>query len=601
MVNFERQSQLARLLAKENISVRHGNYRTAFFNVESRELGLPLWKDQGKDVYDLLVGHEVGHALYTPAEGWHESDKEIPGLPRSYVNVVEDIRIEKMIQRTYPGLVASFKRGYNTLNENDFFGLSKFDINDLGLIDRINVKAKLRDLVDVQFSKEEMPLVKQAMAVETWEDVLNACKALFEFAKENKDEQEQTSEVAEQLSSESNNFPQPDSGEPTSSDEQVDNEVGDESNQQEDRSGGEEDSTESPLVDSPSNDASGEDSETDSKEESKSEIVESSTEPTDVDPTRSLTDEVFRSREEDLLDVDSTGTQPLACSAMTREQANEVINTYKQVFDARDKYFEETQETFAHLRASKDPDGDYIEFVNESKKYVNVMAKEFEMRKMAFRYSRAQTARTGSLDVNNLYSYKYNDDIFKKVTQLADAKSHGMVMLIDYSGSMHGVLDDVIKQTLLLAAFCKKVNIPFEVYSFTSGHNDDVTEYSDLRPGQIAHQRVIINQLLSSSMNKRDFARGYKDLFVQTVGRWSDEAYFGWGKLERMGGTPLIETLQAMRFVLADFQQKTGVQKVNFIALTDGDGQRAQFVNDYANSDFRTRGVAMNMDGKSIV
>ena len=93
------QTTLARLLAKENITVVHGNFRTAFFDVEKRTLGLPLWKDRGKDVYDLLTGHEVGHALFTPPEGWHDSTSQIPGIPRSYVNVVEDVRIEKLVQR----------------------------------------------------------------------------------------------------------------------------------------------------------------------------------------------------------------------------------------------------------------------------------------------------------------------------------------------------------------------------------------------------------------------------------------------------------------------------------------------------------------------
>ena len=68
-MNLASQSTLSRLLAKENITVQHGNYSTAFFDVKSRVLGLPIWKDVSKDVYDLLCGHEVGHALFTPLDG----------------------------------------------------------------------------------------------------------------------------------------------------------------------------------------------------------------------------------------------------------------------------------------------------------------------------------------------------------------------------------------------------------------------------------------------------------------------------------------------------------------------------------------------------
>ena len=186
MINTQK-SILAKLLATENIEVIHGNFQTAFFDVEKRVLGLPLWT-QLDNVYDLLVGHEVGHALFTPPEGWHDADVEVPGCPRSFLNVVEDIRIEKLIQRKYPGLVASFKRGYKKLDEEDFFGASKYPAISpqyVNLIDRINLKAKLRNLIQVQFSADEQPLVDEAFAVETWEDVLAVCAKLYEWAKEN--------------------------------------------------------------------------------------------------------------------------------------------------------------------------------------------------------------------------------------------------------------------------------------------------------------------------------------------------------------------------------------------------------------------------------
>ena len=104
------KSILARLLANENVTVQRGNYKTAFFNVESRVLGLPLFtNDYGSDVEDLFIGHEVGHALFTPADGWHDSATEMQ-IPRSFLNVIEDIRIERKIQEKYPGLSTSFKR-----------------------------------------------------------------------------------------------------------------------------------------------------------------------------------------------------------------------------------------------------------------------------------------------------------------------------------------------------------------------------------------------------------------------------------------------------------------------------------------------------------
>jgi len=73
MVNYEIKSQLAKLLATEDILVENRNIETAQFDVENRILTLPMWKRASESVYDMLVGHEVGHALYTPNEwGWED-------------------------------------------------------------------------------------------------------------------------------------------------------------------------------------------------------------------------------------------------------------------------------------------------------------------------------------------------------------------------------------------------------------------------------------------------------------------------------------------------------------------------------------------------
>ena len=123
-ISFEHQRQLAKLLAKENIRVRQGNYKTAFFDVKKRVLGLPTWNLDSKDVSDLLVGHEVGHAHWTPEDGIAQYHNRFgQEAPFDIANVVEDIRIERKILSLFPGLVSSFTKGYSHLLENDFFKL----------------------------------------------------------------------------------------------------------------------------------------------------------------------------------------------------------------------------------------------------------------------------------------------------------------------------------------------------------------------------------------------------------------------------------------------------------------------------------------------
>ena len=538
------KSILAKLLANENISVQYGNYPTAFFDVEKRVLGLPLWKEMDKSLTDLLIGHEVGHALFTPADGWHNSTTEIPGCPRSYVNVVEDIRIEKKIQSKYPGLVRSFKLGYKNLSDRDFFGTKDRPIETYSLVDRINIKAKLRDLIEVPFSSEEQPLVDMAMAVDTWEDVIKACKALYEYMKEKNNansknnQNEDLGDEIEDLSMASDEGYQ-ESGEEIESSEGMGSEEEPEELKKDSSKGNPTVETKQPEGGDLGNDKL-------------PEIVE--------------TDEVFRSKESELLEKDRNGLQPMYVKSISRNQFKEMLWTYADVQKNREEH------KSLHPVLIQE---DYKTFLEETKRTTGLMAKEFEMRKAAFRTQRAQTARTGALDTSKLYSYKYNDDIFAKITNLADAKSHGMIMMIDYSGSMDRILGDTIKQTLNLAMFCKKVGIPFEIYGFTCGDSCGRI-YSKLGQSEINHEDTRIFELLSSSMKKPDYEEAFKMLYLRSL----DSNYVYLSRVEGFGGTPLNEVLMASDFIVNNFRSKFPVQKVNYVLLTDGDGR-----NVYVNRD----------------
>ena len=96
-VNHEIKSQLAKLLATEDLIVEHRNVETAQFNVRTRVLTLPNWDYASDNVFDSLVAHEVGHALYTPdRDWWLEGYKMSP----QFLNIAEDVRIEKLMKRS---------------------------------------------------------------------------------------------------------------------------------------------------------------------------------------------------------------------------------------------------------------------------------------------------------------------------------------------------------------------------------------------------------------------------------------------------------------------------------------------------------------------
>ena len=107
------KSTLVKLLAEEDVSVSYQKVSTASFNIETREVTLPIWKDKSEGVMDMMSLHEVGHALYTPMDLMEKGkEKEVA---HSFLNVLEDVRIEKMIQDKYLGSKKVFKKAYKEL------------------------------------------------------------------------------------------------------------------------------------------------------------------------------------------------------------------------------------------------------------------------------------------------------------------------------------------------------------------------------------------------------------------------------------------------------------------------------------------------------
>ena len=176
-VNIESKSQLAKLFATENLSVEHNNVKTASFDLENRIVTLPIFKKPQGDVYDMLTAHECSHALHTPLKAW--SKLEDPKY-RAYVNVIEDTRIDKLIQKKYPGIVKNYINAFDVLMKQNFFGLKDKNVDtDLMLIDKINMYYKSSKKLNIKFSKEEQTWVNKIDNIETFSDVLKIAKELY--------------------------------------------------------------------------------------------------------------------------------------------------------------------------------------------------------------------------------------------------------------------------------------------------------------------------------------------------------------------------------------------------------------------------------------
>ena len=176
----EIKSTLAKLLATEDLIVEHKQVETASFNVETRVLTLPLWEKATNSVYDMLVGHEVSHALFTPNFDWSIDNP----LPHGVVNVVEDARVEKLMKRKYLGIAKTFFNGYSELHSQDFFSVNDLDIDEMNLADRINLFFKIGRFVDISFTEEEIKIRDLIDAAETFDDTLHAAKVLNDYCEE---------------------------------------------------------------------------------------------------------------------------------------------------------------------------------------------------------------------------------------------------------------------------------------------------------------------------------------------------------------------------------------------------------------------------------
>ena len=145
-MNIVKES-LAKLLAQEDLIIEHRPVQTAQFDVTRRILTLPTWAHESNYVTDLLIAHEVSHALYTPDDNsWLEE------VNMSFVNVVEDIRVEKLIKRRYQGLPKTFFNGYEVLQGEDFFDIADKDLSQFNLADKLNLHFKVGHHVDIPFT-----------------------------------------------------------------------------------------------------------------------------------------------------------------------------------------------------------------------------------------------------------------------------------------------------------------------------------------------------------------------------------------------------------------------------------------------------------------
>ena len=491
-------SIFARALASENLSFSFDSEaQTASFDVKNRHLVMPVW-NVSETVQTMLVAHEISHALWTPYERSEEllkqaeADGYIPEVLQRIANIVEDVRIEKLMKDKYPGTRRDFFLGYKEIMDKDMFGFKGADLSKTNLLNRLNIHFKwgVPGFIDLPLSHGEQEIARAIDGVTDFDQVYEVAKALYQHPDVQKmiEEYKQATE---------------DNGEGNKQGEGMLDKMLPDSDSFA-KKNGEEYNAGTLIITGVKN------------------ISEY------VIPTATLRDAFMRD------------------SSQYHHQADSILTAYRQ-------------------------------FVRESDAFVRQLVAQFERRKAADEIRRERPKQTGMLNLDRLHQYRTHDDIFLSKIIKQDGKNHGIVFLLDFSGSMSHQLKDCFLQVLQLVWFCEKAKIPFEVFSFTEQHPHTLHRFGIIpnvmhRPDQrreclnsMAYQNTRLLTLASSRDSAEDRERLlsmlYGMLVMQEISRPA---------IMHLGGTPTVEAVSLASQFMQDWVRANNIQIPTLMVVTDG-------------------------------
>ncbi len=584
----------ARLLASENIGVRvDDGAPTAYFDTANRILTMPNW-DCSERLRDMLIGHECAHAIFTDDKGDILSVIRKVGsdddIAKQFLNVIEDVRIDRLIQRRYPGLRIDYKAGLREMWQRDFFGLKGRDPNTLSLLDRINCHFK-GSPTTILFTPEEQIFVNRAEKIETFEEAIDLARDLYDFESSNSKTTKRTPTNAGKGQDGQKGVPT--NGNPMAQDDSQDG-----------ASAGPSDDSSDSNDDSSNSDGQGKGEGT--AESAKDAEDDGST----ADSTRSNSQggegENSSQERNDNSDAPGRGMSKTGTpkgSETLRNAENEIAKTAKKTrgWGNSTNYALPASLDISKIIITNDVIRNAIaydhstasawsEFKSGAKVTVTNLAQMFERKKAAAVNQRSQVAKTGRLDMTNLHKYKMTEDIFLRNRVVIKGKNHGMIVFVDWSGSMQDCIAETIQQTVVLAMFCKKVGIPFRVYAFSSYIPDSWMDKSNgfgidrkIADTFIKHnakglgnhkggqERLMVNyftllELFTDKMSAKEFDYTASALIAMGNGGM----HYGTPRCLQLGGTPLNESIIAAMQIAKKFREESRVDVMNSIWITDG-------------------------------
>lgn len=590
-INVRAKEMLARLLAAENLTIVHKNVDTAYFDVKSRLLVLPNLDNATNTTYTGFIGHEVGHALFTPENMVNEvlSSAKLKDLDEHVVhkimNVVEDARIEKLMKRRFCGLGPVFAKFYDELiSTNEDFTSILSDIQSSTdkdtFLDRMNGQFKVGAHFPMQFTPEERKIYESVRDNESVEDVIDSIDTISSYLDPRRNKGKDTSdnsgnnksdsqEDSESEGNNSSNGSSKDKSNTKSKNKTDKNDSEDKEDSNKDSSKNQDDSSqeeqdnqndkdESEKQASDTDNESGDESGDDSSQEEQNE--DGTTGETTSQGQGAGDGPGVTSRFQDALD------KALEKTIQSVSSGKESQVVYIPDIDTKDVIIPFEKVYNGSSKATSTSVTQYTIFIKENNKSIVHLVQEFERKKAAATFRRVTISKTGAIDTNNIKKYKITDDIFKKNTAIKEGKNHGLIMFVDWSGSMVGSkVVNAVKQCIILSEFCRKSGIPFDVYTFTQQYSTKSTKVKtknvlDYVPGSFC----LVNAL-SSRMKAATFKNCSAKFLERAQAGGGDSLYWS------MGGTPLNVSICAAFKMIPEFKKATHTEKVHLVILSDGD------------------------------
>lgn len=584
------QAGLARLLGGENFTVTFQvGAETASFDLARRHVTLPIWnQDTPTEMIDWLTIHEIGHGLYTDPKIFEQEDfakkhKINPRFLGDVINVVEDIRINKLLRLRFPGATKDFFEAYRYRYNHNHYGSKESSVlNDLGFIDRLNVHMKAGHCVNIHFAKDEVPFVKESEATMTCEEVVELSKKIALFLKSKVGKNRLDKLVVRS----GGKFQSPEN------EEKNDIDLDDTNDYRE----------EMPAVNTDKHVLAPESiPDEDVEEKENDESVEAgssgkkegfgpgsngdgdSTTEENENVTNSAADEDEYSEQVMTYNHEGKSTAAFIQNSLDTKGVIQLVGYNTERIIKPDFFIEKFNNIEKNHSVAINRQA-FAKWYSEMKTLVRDMVNVFESRKAASAYRKTGAGKTGIINPNKLYNYKIAEDIFKKTAITQKEKNHCFVMLIDSSESMKQTYTRTVHQALMLAMFCREIDVPFKIFGYTTSHGlyglkfsqeDRLTCLSiDGKPETI---NVITGEMISSDVSKIEFEKLI--LYWYTVTKRTNQ-YLGTYFHRAGGGTPTTQAMLAITEYVIEWIKKSKVEICNFIDLTDGRAAYTRLVDD---------------------